>query len=176
MPDPAPHIVLVAFGSNIEPEENIFQALVLLDEQCGVADVSTVYRTRALERPDQGDFLNGACRLSNAPQPRALKFDVLRPIEERLGRVRGPDKFAPRTIDLDIALYGGVVLDEPDIVVPDPDIRTRVFLAVPLSELAPQAVLPDDGVELQAMAQTFDLKNLNRECEYTKRLKARFAS
>ncbi len=176
MPDTARHIVLVAFGSNIDPEQNIFQALVLLDEQCGVADVSTVYRTRALDRPDQGDFLNGACRLSDAPQPRALKFDVLRPIEERLGRVRSPDKSAPRTIDLDIALYGGVVLDEPDIVVPDPDIRTRAFLAVPLSELAPRAVLPDDGEELQAMARVFDLKDLEPESEYTDKLKARFAS
>lgn len=175
MPDLAPPNILVSFGSNIDPEENIFQALVLLDERCGVADVSTVYRTRALDRPDQGDFLNGACRLSDAPQPRALKFDVLLPIEERLGRVRGPDKFAPRTIDLDIALYGDVVLDEPGIAVPDPDIRTRAFLALPLSELAPHAVLPGSGEELQAVAQTFPPKDLESVSEYTDRLKARFA-
>jgi 2-amino-4-hydroxy-6-hydroxymethyldihydropteridine diphosphokinase len=138
--------------------------------------VSTIYQTPALDRPEQDDFLNGACRLSEAPPPRVLQSNVLRPIEERLGRVRGPDKYAARTIDLDIALCGDITLGEPDLTIPDPDIHTRAFLAVPLFELAPQAVLPDSGEALRAIAQTLDLQGMKPLPEYTDTLKARFTA
>jgi dihydroneopterin aldolase/2-amino-4-hydroxy-6-hydroxymethyldihydropteridine diphosphokinase len=77
-----------------------------------------------------------------------LKFDVLRKIESQLGRIRTSDKFAPRTIDLDMILYGTLVIDEADIKIPDPSIRLYPFVAVPLLELAPKLILPDTHTPL----------------------------
>ncbi len=65
-----------------------------------------------------------------------------------MGRTRTADRFAPRTIDLDIILYGQQVINEQDMVIPDPDISRRSFVAVPLLELAPDLILPGSGTEL----------------------------
>ena len=149
----APTRVLVAVGSNIAPERNVPAALDMLAHQARLTGISTFYRTAPLGRPEQPPFLNGAVRIETRHPARALKFDVLRAIERRLGRVRTEDAFAPRPIDLDIALYGHAVIDEPDLRVPDPDIRARPFLALPLLELEPDLVLPDTGQALASLIQ-----------------------
>jgi 7,8-dihydro-6-hydroxymethylpterin-pyrophosphokinase len=91
-----------------------------------------------------------------------LKFEVLRRIEAALGRRRGPDKYAPRPIDLDLLLYGDSVVEEPDLVLPDPDLRTRPFLAAALQELAPGLIEPVAGFPGEPLA------------EFSRRLKERF--
>lgn len=136
----------VGVGSNIEPRRNIQAALVRLARRVRVTGVSTFYRTPALDRPDQPAFLNGVWRIETDLAPRALKLDVLRGIERSLGRVRTADRYAPRTIDLDLLLYGDLTVDEPDLRIPDPDIRKRPFIVVPLLELAPDLVMPDTGL------------------------------
>lgn len=145
--------VLVAVGSNIEPERNVPAALDMLSHQARLTGVSTFYRTASLGRPEQPSFLNGVVRIETRLSARALKFDVLRAIERRLGRVRTQDAFAPRPIDLDTALYGHEVIDEPDLRVPDPDIRERPFLAIPLLELEPDLVLSDTGEKLASLVR-----------------------
>ncbi|MDX9973070.1 MAG: 2-amino-4-hydroxy-6-hydroxymethyldihydropteridine diphosphokinase [FCB group bacterium] len=138
-------LVYIGIGSNIEPERNIPRALELLAEKVDLRAVSPFYRSAAVGPPGQPDFLNGVCRIATTLGARALKNDVLRAVEAALGRVRGADKYAPRTIDLDILLYGAEVYDEEDLRIPDPDIRTRPFVAVPLLAVAPGAVLADTG-------------------------------
>lgn len=147
-------IAYVAVGSNIEPGRNVPAAVEMLGEQVEVCGVSTFYRTPAVGPDGQtrpvrpgsrqvaaDDFLNGVLAVRTARPARELKFDVLRAIEDRLGRVRSADKYAPRTIDLDIVLYGQAVIDEPDLEVPARDVD-RPFVALPLLELAPELVLP----------------------------------
>lgn len=125
-----------------------------------VLSVSKVYRCAALQRPDQPDYRNGVLAIRTDRRPRALKEDVLRPIEERLGRTRTEDRYAARTIDLDLILYGDVVVNEMHLRLPDADIRTRPFIAVPLLELAPDLTLPDDGVRLADLAIAHEIDSL----------------
>jgi dihydroneopterin aldolase/2-amino-4-hydroxy-6-hydroxymethyldihydropteridine diphosphokinase len=127
----------IAVGSNVAPEENIPEAFGQLRNHARVIACSTFYRTPPLNRPEQPAFINGVWEIETGLLPRAMKFDLLRPIEARLGRVRSKDKYAPRPIDLDILLYGAWVMDEEDLRIPDPDIYSRAFLAWPLYELAP---------------------------------------
>ena len=112
----------IALGSNIEPCVNIKAALALLAGQCRLMAVSRFYRSRPLNRPEQADFINGVCRIETAHSPRHLKYNILRPIEEALGRIRSGDAYAARTIDLDILLYDDVVTEEDGLTIPDPDI------------------------------------------------------
>jgi len=141
-------VAYISIGSNIEPEKHIAQALRMLASMVRVTAISTFYRTAALGRPDSPSFYNGVVGIETSLAPRELKFGLLREIERSLGRTRGPDRYAARTIDLDIAVYEDAVINETDLVVPDPDVRTRPFVAVPLLQIAPDLVLPDTGVAL----------------------------
>jgi len=167
--------VIIAVGSNINPESNIPRALDLLNEQCPISAVSTFYRTRAIARDEQPDFVNGACLCTAALPPRALKFDVLRAIEARIGRVRTTDSHAPRTIDLDIGLMGDLVVEDSDMSIPDPDIETRAFLAVPFAEIAPDATVPTTGRRMAELALSFRDDALCPETGITDALRRRFS-
>jgi 2-amino-4-hydroxy-6-hydroxymethyldihydropteridine diphosphokinase len=146
--------VFVGVGSNIEPEENVRRALGLLAREVRVRAVSTFYRTPAIGDSGGPPFLDGVVEVSTTLPPRALKLDVLRRIEAQLGRRRGADRYAPRTIDLDLLLYGDRV-ETDGLVLPDPDIAARPFLALALFELAPALVLPGGGRALRDVVAGF---------------------
>jgi 2-amino-4-hydroxy-6-hydroxymethyldihydropteridine diphosphokinase len=165
-----PVTVYIGVGSNIEPEANILRALDLLGRCSRVTATSTFYRTPAIARTEQPDYLNGVWRIETPLAPRDLKFNVLRRIEEQLGRVRGPDKYAPRAIDLDVLLCGPEVLDDPDCQVPAPEIRKRPFLVTCLLELDPELVLPDTGQRLASLAAEAG-KAYEPAEEFTRRLR-----
>lgn len=161
---PRPTSVLITLGSNLEPEANLPRALRLLAERVRVARVSKVYETAPVNAageidPEQPPFLNAAVQIETEIEPVPLKYEVLRAIEAEMGRVRSEDKFAPRVIDLDIALYGDLLLqlDTGDmrLVLPDPDILERPHVALPLADLAPDLMHPTAGQTLSAIAGTF---------------------
>lgn len=164
----------ISVASNLEPVRNVVDALRRLAEQCRIEAISEFYVTPALGRPEQPDYLNGVIRAAGEWTPRALKFEVLRPIEAALGRVRTADKYAARTIDLDLVLFGTQVIREPDLVVPDPDVRTRVFLAAALLNIAPDLVLPDTGEALAEVADRERAGTLLKAWTFTDLLKERF--
>ncbi len=168
--------IYIGVGSNIDPAQNLVRAFDLLRERLNVLAVSTFYRSRPLLRPDQPDFINGVFLAESLLDPRSLKFEVLRKIESRLGRVRTGDSHAPRPIDLDILLYGESVLSEEDLILPDPDIRRRAFIAVPLLEIAPRLILPDTHEALQNLAVAHDCSGLTPEHELSRALKERLSS
>jgi 2-amino-4-hydroxy-6-hydroxymethyldihydropteridine diphosphokinase len=163
----------ISVGSNIEPEKNIPEALEKLKKYVRVKATSTFYRTMPIGRPEHSAFLNGAWQIDAEQTARELKFHVLRQIEAELGRVRTEDKYAPRTIDLDIVLYGDMVIDEPGLCVPDPDIRQRAFIAVPLLELAPRLVLPDTGELLSSLDIVKATQDLEPVYDFTGSLRER---
>jgi len=134
--------VYIGVGSNIDPERNIPAALKMLGEAVRIVAISTFYKTSPIGSPNSPEFYNGVVAIDTDVLPRDLKFRVLRRIEEAVGRIRCDDKYAPRTIDLDILLYGDIIINEPDLIIPDPDIATREFLAVPLMEICPDMALP----------------------------------
>ena len=137
--------VFIAVGSNIEPERNMARGLELLSRRVQLKKVSTIYRTKPQGRPGQAPYLNGVCAVRTRISPRLLKFAVLREIERAVGRIRSRDKYASRELDLDILIYDTLVSEQEDLRLPDPDIRTRLFVAAPLLELTPDLVLPDTG-------------------------------
>ncbi len=168
-------IVYLAVGSNVEPEENVVEALELLAHYVQIDAVSTFYWTEPVGRRDQPAYLNGVVQLQTSIPPRTLKFGVLRAIEADLGRIRTDDKYAPRTIDLDILLYGGAVVDEPDLRLPDPDITSRGFLIEALAELAPDLELPGTGTKPAELLSARQPASLVEAPEITNELKVRFA-
>lgn len=149
-------LAFVSLGSNIDPERNLARALRRLAERVAVRDVSRVWRSRPVGGTG-GDFLNAAVALETPLDAVALKYDVLRVIETALGRVRGPDRNAPRTIDLDIAFYADGPLDVPDgrggrLRLPDPEIARAPHVALPLADLAPALRPLGDGRTLAQIA------------------------
>ncbi len=135
--------VFITLGSNIEPEKNLPQAVKLLSAEVRILKASRVYETAPVGTSGR-NFLNAAVLVETDTPPLVLKFEILRPIEARLGRVRTEDKNAPRPIDLDVALYGSLILDDPrnGIRLPDPDILTRAHVALPLADLDPDCIHP----------------------------------
>ncbi|MDF2751470.1 MAG: 2-amino-4-hydroxy-6-hydroxymethyldihydropteridine pyrophosphokinae, partial [Gaiellaceae bacterium] len=101
---------------------------------------------------DQPSFLNGAARLETELSPREL-LGALLDVERELGRDRSGPRFGPRTVDLDLLLYGGVELDEPRLVVPHPRLHERRFVLEPLAELAPGLVVPGRGPVERLLAE-----------------------
>jgi len=142
-------IVYLGVGSNISPARNLPHALqLLLKRGQRVTATSTVWRTPAIGRPEQDDYCNCVWRLETRLGPRVLRDSQLRPLEVELGRIRGTDRYAARPLDLDILLHGELVLNEPDLQVPDPDIGRRAFLALGLQELAPELpILQDKAIQ-----------------------------
>src|SRR5512146_1192969 len=142
----------IGVGSNIEPAENVRVAIRALARQAHLVGVSMVYLSDALDRPEQPPYYNCVAEIETELPPAEIKFGMLRAIENKLGRQRTQDKYAPRTIDLDLIVYGDLTLDAEGIRLPDPDIPERPFLAVPLAELAPDLVLAGYGLRVGEIA------------------------
>lgn len=145
--------VLISLGSNIEPERNLPEAVRRLARHCRLLAVSRVYETEPVGKTDQANFLNAAVQLATYRTPAALKEEVLLEIEKELGRVRTADKNAPRTIDLDISLFGDHVLELAGRHIPDPDILEFSHVARPLADLAPEFRHPETGQTLAEIAE-----------------------
>ncbi|MBF0611941.1 MAG: 2-amino-4-hydroxy-6-hydroxymethyldihydropteridine diphosphokinase [Magnetococcales bacterium] len=143
--------LLIAFGANIEPLVNLHKGLTLLHDSLGVVAISTVYRTAPLGEIPQPDYLNGAL-LCQAQLPYQQLKPLLREIENQCGRVRGGHPYAPRPLDLDIAMMGETVLSTPPL--PDPDILERPFLLHALAQLAPDLNHPLLHTTLAQLAAT----------------------
>lgn len=168
--------VYVGVGSNIDPERNIPDAMRALRSRARITGVSAFYRTPPLGAPGDPEFFNGVVRIETDLEPSELRADVLRRIEDDLGRRRTSDPNSPRPIDLDIILYEERVSREGGIIIPAPDIRTRAFVAVPLLELAPDLVLPDDGARLKDLVRSMDRRGLAPLPEFSETLIKEFGN
>lgn len=135
--------VFLGLGSNLGNRlEYLQQAIGLLEESPGVmiVRVSSVYETEPVGFKEQGRFYNAVTEIETSLSPRDL-LKLILDIELRLGRVR-TRPWGPRTIDLDILLYGDEVIEEPDMIIPHPRMVERAFVLIPLLEIWPEAHLP----------------------------------
>ena len=135
----------VGLGTNLgDREATLRRAIELLRERVDVLFVSSIRETKPWGPVDQPPFLNAAVEIETELTPREL-LDLLLDVEGRLGRTREGPRYGPRTIDLDLLVYGEEVLDEPGLAVPHPRLHERRFALEPLAELAPDLVVPGRG-------------------------------
>ena len=136
----------VALGSNLEdPEAQVRRGFEEISALPGTELLarSRLHRTAPVGYADQPDFINACALVETRLAPRAL-LDHLLAIEKRHGRVREIPN-GPRTLDLDIVLYGDQVIDEPGLKVPHPRAHERMFVLAPLLDVWPDAVIPGRG-------------------------------
>ncbi len=138
------HRAYLCLGSNIDPVENLSKAIAMLGQRTRLLELSTCWESEAVGSPGP-NFLNIGAEIATNLSPAEIKEQILSPIEKQLGRVRSADKYAPRTIDLDITVYDGEVRDA--------DIWKRIYLALIFSELLPELRNPQSGESLAETAQ-----------------------
>ncbi len=143
----------VGLGANLGPREvTLLRAVDLLAAADGVevVAVSQLRETEPVGVVDQPAFLNGAVALDTTLAPQGL-LEVLLGVERELGRVRD-EKWGPRTVDLDLLVFGDEVVDQPGLQVPHPRLGERRFALEPLAELDPELVVPGLGRVSDALA------------------------
>ncbi len=148
-------LAYVGLGSNLGDREALLRRAVELigaEPEVEVRAVSSFRETDPVGFLDQPPFLNGACALETELAPEALLQRLLG-IEQALGRVRGGQRFGPRTIDLDLLLYGAETIDIPGLTVPHPRLTERRFALEPLVELDPDLTLPDGRLLSDALTR-----------------------
>ncbi|WP_447087866.1 2-amino-4-hydroxy-6-hydroxymethyldihydropteridine diphosphokinase [Enterobacter bugandensis] len=139
-------LAYIAIGSNLaSPLEQVNAAVQALGEipQTRIVAVSSFYRTPPLGPQDQPDYLNAAVVLETTLDAETL-LDNTQRIELQQGRVRKAERWGPRTLDLDIMLFGDEVINTERLTVPHYDMKNRGFMLWPLFEVAPDLIFPDD--------------------------------
>ncbi len=144
---------VISIGSNIDPGHHVPEAVRALERHSGieVLDCSRVYETRPVGGPaGQPDYHNMAVLVETALEPAALR-EELHGIEDKLGRQRTPDRYAPRTIDLDVSIFGDRRIELDGLSIPDPQIAEHLYLARPIADVAPDWVEPVTGLPMRAI-------------------------
>jgi len=152
----------IGLGANLDkPAVQVRAAVEALAMLPGtrLAAVSSLYSNPAVGYVDQPDFVNAVAKIETALAPRVL-LDHLLEIEQRFGRTRDFQN-APRTLDLDIVVYGSQVVDEPGLTIPHPRMHERAFVLVPLAEIEPNLVVPGRG-PVRGLVQGVDSGGLTK--------------
>lgn len=137
----------IGLGSNLDdPQAHIIRALEELKQLPGsrLAGHSSLYVTSPVGPQSQPDYINAACRLDTELGAHEL-LEQLQAIEYRHGRLREGEQWGPRTLDLDLLLYGSGIIDMPDLKVPHKELHRRCFVLQPLHEIAGNVVVPGHG-------------------------------
>lgn len=139
----------VGLGSNLGDREQLVRDAAAL---IGCARLSTIVETEPWGYEHQPRFLNAVAEVETTLEPRPFLTHLLA-IERRLGRERVGPRWGPRTIDLDLLLFGDRIVDEPGLAVPHPRLLERPFVLEPLAELAPELEIPGNGTVRTALAR-----------------------
>ncbi|MBU2893119.1 2-amino-4-hydroxy-6-hydroxymethyldihydropteridine diphosphokinase [Colwellia sp. D2M02] len=137
-------IVYIGLGSNLsDPAEQVKQAIVEVAKipHSSVLATSSIYLSRPLGPQDQDDYINAVLALETTLAPLDL-LDALQAIENAAGRVRKDNRWGARILDLDILLYGDLVINNDRLIVPHYGMKVREFVLLPLAEIAPKLCLP----------------------------------
>ena len=139
--------VYVGLGSNLEnPIQQVQTALLALDKipETKLMSHSSLYQSKPMGPAEQGDYINSVAELSTSLSSLTL-LDELQYIENAQGRVRKSEQWSARTLDLDLLLYANQVISTPRLTVPHYGMKERLFVLLPLIEIAPTLRLPDNS-------------------------------
>lgn len=154
----------IGLGSNLgDRRKNIERAIEELkfSRMVEVIKVSKIYETEPVGGPPQGKFLDAAAEIKTQLTPRTLLV-LLKKVEQEVGRTPSEIRWGPREIDLDILLFGDLIVDEPDLKIPHPLLHQRSFILEPLCEIAPEVIHPvlkKSIAELFSEINSFHSKN-----------------
>lgn len=147
--------VYLGLGSNLgDRQANLERAVELLGERLRMVKMSSVYETEPVGYKDQPLFLNAVCRVQTDIGPLQL-LSLVKGIEASMGRVPNFSD-GPRLIDIDIILYGDMVMMDPELSIPHPRMAQRAFVLIPLAEIAPGLVHPFSGESVEEMVANVD--------------------
>lgn len=154
--------IYIAIGSNLaDPAtqaNNAIEALKGLPKSQFI-QASALYSSAPMGPQDQPDYINAVVKLKTELSPIEL-LDLTQAIELKHGRVRKDERWGPRTLDLDILLYGNQTIQNERLTIPHYGMKERAFVLYPLAEIAPDLILPD-GTELQHLLNTVDRGELS---------------
>ena len=139
--------VYIGLGSNLDdPVKQLNKALAAISHlpETELTTMSSFYRTQPVGPQDQPDYINAVAR-ARTRLPAVVMLGELQNIEQQQGRVR-TTQWGPRTIDLDLLLYGGEIINSPGLQVPHPEMHRRGFVLYPLAEISPQINIPGRGM------------------------------
>jgi len=140
--------VVLLIGSNINPATNIATSLKRLSQLTDIKSKSSIWETEAVGS-NGPNFLNIAVEIETDLKSKEIKQGIIKPIESEIKRVRTENKYAPRTIDLDIIIFNNQIMDK--------NLWEKVFIALPVSEIKPNLKNPNDQATLKVIANK--LKN-----------------
>lgn len=143
----------IALGANLDdPVQQIRQGLALLADlpQCRLLRSSSLYRTAPIGVVGHPDYINAVAAVETTLESGDL-LEKLQAVELRQGRQRHPDEICPRTLDLDLILYGDDTITTPRLTVPHPRLSERAFVLVPLAEIAPSLTIPGRGAVIDLL-------------------------
>ncbi len=144
----------LALGSNVDAERNLREAATLLRKRFPGIRFSPVYRTKAMGYEDQADFLNAVAVLETEKTPKEIQ-EITRGVEQALKKAP-PFRNGPRTIDLDLLLYGDEILDLPGLTLPHPRMHGRRFVLQPLLDLGVAGTHPKAQETWAALLKTVE--------------------
>ena len=150
------NLAYLSIGSNICPQENLPDAVNMLENYGSVLVSSSVWETIALGDVEQPNYLNAAVILETNLTAKHLHNDGIKHIENVLGRKKSNNPFSPRTIDIDIMLFNDEIITLGQRRIPDNEILERAFVALCLAEISPDYIHPDTNQTLEEIAQTFE--------------------
>jgi 2-amino-4-hydroxy-6-hydroxymethyldihydropteridine diphosphokinase len=158
--------VVLGVGSNLGDRLGFLRAArrrLAKDAAVRIVAASAVYETEPRGGPPQGDYLNACLLLLTSKTPRAL-LELAQAVEAEAGRVRGPTKNEPRTLDLDLLLWGDAVVNDAHLAIPHPRLTERAFALVPAADVAAGFVVPGVGATLAALAARAGVGGMRRFC------------
>ena len=158
-------VAYIGLGSNQGDSLAILRsALSVLDQHTAIVVqlVSSFYRTKPVGPQNQPDYLNAVAQLETSLAAQDLLAELLA-VEQQHGRVRDPHlRWGPRTLDLDLLLYGNEQIQVANLTVPHPELSKRAFVVYPLAEIAPHLALPSTGFTIQDYKQKLAADDLVR--------------
>lgn len=153
--DCAPVIAYIGLGSNLaEPVVQIKLARIAIAAIPGVKELtfSGLYHSLPMGPKDQPDYVNAVMAIATGLLPMDL-LRSLQAIENDQGRIRKGERWGARTLDLDILIYGDLIIDQPDLTIPHPGLAERSFVLYPLFEIAPLLLVPGKGAIADLISQ-----------------------